>query len=204
MRSLLHSIPLPQPRGIGRVGIRPIHRRDAKVLRQLLLDNRAWLKPWEASHPAGGSEPGSYPLGSAIRAMQRQRRQGRGITFVITFDLEVVGQVSLGEISGGALRSAAIGYWIAEHMAGCGITPQAVALAIDYAFSELQLHRIEICVRPENHASMRMVRKLGLRFEGMRERYIHVGDDWCDHASFAVTVEEVPQGMLARLGAPPG
>jgi ribosomal-protein-alanine N-acetyltransferase len=87
-------------------------------------------------------------------------------------------------------------------VAGRGITPIAVALAIDYAFTQLRLHRIEICIRPENKASLRVVQKLGLRYEGRRERYIHIAGKWCDHESFAVTSDEVPRGMLDRLGAP--
>ncbi|MFC7766134.1 GNAT family N-acetyltransferase [Leucobacter soli] len=80
-----------------------------------------------------------------------------------------------------------------------GITPTAVALAIDVCFGELRLHRVEICIRPENSASLRVVEKLGLRFEGRRARYICIAGEWCDHDSFAITAEEAPRGMLARL-----
>lgn len=99
------------------------------------------------------------------------------------------------------MRSAQLGYWVSRHVAGQGITPVAVALAIDYLFQDLRLHRVEICIRPENAASLRVVAKLGLRYEGERQRYIHIAGDWCDHSCFAVTREEVPLGMLLRLGA---
>ena len=46
---------------------------------------------------------------------------------------------------------------------------------------------------------MRVVRKLGLRYEGLRRRYIHIDGDWRDHFCFAVTSEEVLGGVLARL-----
>lgn len=134
--------------------------------------------------------------------MTQQRKLGASVTFVMLYDGEVVGQLSVSDISGGALQSASIGYWVSQQVAGRGITPTAVALAIDYAFTELNLHRIEICIRPENRASLRVVEKLGLRYEGRRERYIHIAGRWCDHESFAVTVDEVPDGMLARIGAP--
>ena len=137
-----------------------------------------------------------------IRAMRRQRKAGIGVTFVMLYEGQVVGQLSVSDISAGALRSASIGYWVSRHVAGRGVTPTAVALAIDYAFAELRLHRIEICIRPENAASLRVVHKLGMRYEGRRERYIHIDGKWCDHESFAVTGEEVPRGMLERLGAP--
>lgn len=145
--------------------------------------------------------PGTVPLRPVIKAMHRQRKLGSGVSFVVTYDGEVVGQLSVSEISGGAARTASIGYWVSQHVAGRGVTPTAVALAIDYLFSELRLHRVEICIRPENRASLRVVEKLRMRYEGMRERYIHIDGKWCDHECFAVTVEEVPRGMLARLGA---
>lgn len=204
MSPLLHPIETPAPRSAGRVSIRVIRRTDAGRLRRLLTENRDWLDPWEATFPGGGGAvPGSVPFGPVIRAMRAQQRAGAAITFVIVYDEQVVGQLSLSDISGGALRSASIGYWVSQHVAGRGIVPTAVALAIDYAFEGLRLHRIEICIRPENTASLRVVEKLGLRYEGRRDRYIHIAGRWCDHDSFALTVEDVPRGMLDRLGAPP-
>ncbi|CAG7616868.1 [Ribosomal protein S5]-alanine N-acetyltransferase [Leucobacter soli] len=174
--------------------------RDASALQQLLTSNRAWLEPWEATYPGGGgAEPGSVPMRPVIRRMLRQQRAGQSVAFVMTYQDEVVGQLTVSDIGGGALRSASIGYWISQHVAGRGITPTAVALAIDVCFGELRLHRVEICIRPENSASLRVVEKLGLRFEGRRARYICIAGEWCDHDSFAITAEEAPRGMLARL-----
>lgn len=203
MSPLPYPIEIPEPRYVGRIGIRAVHRHDAKVLRRLLTENRQWLEPWEATFPGGGGTvPGSMPMGPVIRSFHRQRKLGYGITFVMFFDGAVVGQLSISDISAGALRSASIGYWVSQHVAGQGVTPTAVALAIDYAFTELHLHRIEVCIRPENTASLRVVEKLGLRYEGRREKYIHIDGAWRDHDCFAVTVEEVSRGMLERIGAP--
>ncbi len=203
MSPLPHPIEIPDPRFSGRIGIRAVRGRDAGALRTLLTDNRSWLQPWEATFPGGGGAvPGTQPMGPVVRAFNRQRKLGNGVTFVMLFDGAVVGQLSLSDISAGALRSASIGYWVSQHVAGHGVTPTAVALAIDYAFTELRLHRVEICIRPENAASLRVVQKLGMRYEGRREKYIHIDGEWRDHESFAVTAEEVPRGMLARIGAP--
>ena len=59
---------------------------------------------------------------------------------------------------------------------------------------------MEICIRPENHASLRVVEKLGFRYEGLRRRFIHIDGDWRDHYAFALVREEVPEGVLAALG----
>lgn len=204
MSPLPFPIDTPSPRASGRIGLRAIHTRDARVLQQLLTDNRAWLEPWEATFPSGGGPvPGTVPMRPMIRALQRQQRDGSAVPFVMTYDGEAVGQLTISDVTGGAMRSASIGYWVSQHVAGRGITPTAVALAVDYAMEVLHLHRIEICIRPENAPSLRVVAKLGMRFEGRRERYIHIAGQWCDHDCFAVTREEIPEGMLARLGAAP-
>jgi ribosomal-protein-alanine N-acetyltransferase len=57
---------------------------------------------------------------------------------------------------------------------------------------------MEICIRPENAPSLRVVQKLGFRYEGLRRRYIHINGDWRDHFCFALVVEEIPQGVLRR------
>jgi len=57
---------------------------------------------------------------------------------------------------------------------------------------------VEIAIRPENGASLRVVAKLGLREEGLRVRYLHIQGRWRDHRTFAVTADEVPDGLLSR------
>lgn len=110
----------------------------------------------------------------------------------------LVGQLTVSSITWGSLRSANIGYWVDETVAGRGITPTAVALAVDHCFRAAGMHRIEVCIRPENAASLRVVHKLGFRSEGVRRAYLHIDGDWRDHEAFALTAEEVPDGLLSR------
>lgn len=142
-----------------------------------------------------------------IRGLLSQARKGTGLPFVMEAEGELVGQLNVSQITYGSLSSASLGYWIVQSHAGRGITPVAVALATDYLFFERGLHRMEICIRPENQASLRIVEKLGFRFEGFRRRYIHIDGRWRDHLCFALTADEVPGGILARYEkglVPPG
>jgi len=86
-------------------------------------------------------------------------------------------------------------------VAGRGRRPTAVARAVDHGFSTAGLHRIEVNVRPENVASRRVVEKLGFRDEGVRPRMLHIDGAWRDHISYALTVEDVPGGLLRRWRA---
>jgi ribosomal-protein-alanine N-acetyltransferase len=143
----------------------------------------------------------SFNTRANIRALLAYARTGAGIAFAIEVEGELVGQLNVSAITHGSLSSAQMGYWVAQRVAGKGVTPTAVALATDYCFARLRVHRMEICIRPENAASLRVVEKLGFRHEGFRERYIHINGAWRDHVCYAVTVEEVPQGVLARWRA---
>ena len=179
----------------GRTTIRPIRLKDAKLLERELAENRGWLRKWEATNPNG---PMSFDVRSSIRSLQQNARAGLGLPFVIEYDGELAGQLNVSSIAYGSLSSAAIGYWVSERFAGKGVTPTAVALASDHCFFSVGLHRIEICIRPENDPSLRVVEKLGFRYEGLRRRYIHINGDWRDHFCFALTVDELPTGVLRR------
>ena len=179
----------------GDISIRPIRLRDARHLERELLDNRPWLRKWEATNPVG---PMSFDVKSSIRSLQSNARAGYGLPFVIEYKGELAGQLNVSSISYGSLSSATIGYWVSERFAGKGLTPTAVALATDYCFFTVGLHRMEICIRPENEPSLRVVEKLGFRYEGLRRRYIHINGDWRDHFCFALTAEEVVSGVLRR------
>jgi [ribosomal protein S5]-alanine N-acetyltransferase len=160
--------------------------------------NNEWLRPWDATSPAGrADQPPTF--GHMVRALTSEARAGRIMPFVVTLRGDLVGQLTVGGITWGSLRSAHIGYWVDQAVAGRGITPTAVALAGDHLFA-IGLHRVEINIRPENTASLRVVRKLGFRDEGLRPRYLHIDGDWRDHLSFALIAQELApgEGLLAR------
>ncbi len=179
----------------GRVSMRGIRPRDAKQLERELMENRAWLRKWEATTPQSFI---SFDTKASIRSLLNATRFGGALPFALELDGEFVGQLNVSGIVMGSLSSAQLGYWVSQRAAGHGVTPTAVALATDYCFRRLNLHRMEICIRPENAASLRVVEKLGFRYEGLRRRYIHINGDWRDHFSFALTAEEVPEGILQR------
>ena len=67
---------------------------------------------------------------------------------------------------------------------------ESVAVLAKFAFEDLRLHRVEICIIPRNSNSLRVVEKLGLRNEGLAERFLEINGEWEDHYRFALTTEE--------------
>ncbi|MGF9662741.1 GNAT family protein [Arthrobacter crystallopoietes] len=186
----------------GDLLLRPIYHRDKREWLQLRQRNAAWLAPWEASNPQpGGQLPG---FGEMVRSLNRQAKLATALPWVIAErrgiarEPVIVGQLTVSSIVWGSAMMATLGYWVDQGSAGRGIAPTAVAMATDHCFRVLGLHRMEINIRPENAASLRVVEKLGFRDEGLRPRYLHINGAWADHRSFALTTEEVPEGLLTR------
>jgi ribosomal-protein-alanine N-acetyltransferase len=182
------------------VTLRPLAGSDHEAWRQARQRNAAWLVPWDATVPPGGeARPTSFK--QLVRRLARQARDGTTFPFALEVDGRFAGQVTVNNIVRGSAQYASIGYWLDQDFAGRGIMPRAVALAIDHCFFTAGLHRIEIAIRPENSNSLRVVEKLGIREIGYAPKYLHIDGDWRDHRIYAVTKEEVPDGMLTRLRA---
>ncbi|MCR6711757.1 MAG: GNAT family N-acetyltransferase [Demequina sp.] len=171
----------------GEVVVRPLRRGDEEAWLRLRSQNRDWLKPWEATTPPDvPQEPVTF--GAFVRQERRAWSRGEAYAGVILLDGELVGRVSIGSIRWGAERGGSIGYWISQSHAGRGITPRAVKLLADYGFAQ-GLHRLEIAIRPENEASLAVIRKLGWREEGLRRSYLYIDGEWRDHRVFARTAD---------------
>jgi ribosomal-protein-alanine N-acetyltransferase len=189
------------------VVLRPYARSDARAWSRCRIANEAWLSVWEPTAPPGSSwaERNSPAAFRAIyRELRRVAADGMAMPFAICLrsaDREqLVGQLTLGNIVRRAFCSAYAGYWVDEAVAGRGVMPTALALAVDHAFLAGQLHRIEVNIRPENKASRRVVEKLGFREESYHPRYLHIDGAWRDHVGYALTTEDVAAegGLLAR------
>lgn len=184
----------------GVLELRELRRRDVRAWREVRSRNLAWLSPWEATVPPNSGEV-LPSFAQMVARFRSEARAGRTLAWAMTLDGRLVGQVTVAGITMGSLRGASIGYWIDSAVAGRGLTPMAVAMAMDHCFGPLRLHRIEIVIRPENAASRRVVQKLGLRHEGSRPGFLHIDGAWRDHEVFALNAEEIPGSMADRLAA---
>jgi ribosomal-protein-alanine N-acetyltransferase len=182
------------------VTVRPLAYSDARAWRESRRRNATWLRPWDATVPPGSdARPSTFR--SLVWRLHKQARAGTTYPFAVEVDGHFAGQITVNNIVRGSAQFASIGYWLDREYAGRGVMPRAVAMVIDHCFVIAKLHRIEIAIRPENSNSLRVVEKLGLREIGYAPRFLHIDGSWRDHRIYAVTVEECPEGMLARLDA---
>ena len=66
-------------------------------------------------------------------------------------------------------------------------------VVVQFAFEQLELHRMEICIVPRNQRSVRVMEKLAIREEGIAQRYLEINGVWEDHIRYGITVEEWQQ-----------
>ena len=180
----------------GRVGLRPC-RCATPGLEGGAGPERGVARAVEATVPPGDTTAPRTFRG-LVRDLRRQAREGRALPFAVTVDDTFAGQLTVTNIVGGSARFAQLGYWVDQRYAGRGVMPTAVAMATDYCLFEMGLHRMEVAIRPENRASLRVVEKLGFTEIGYAPRYLHIDGEWRDHRLFAITVEECPGGLLRR------
>ena len=190
--------PLRVPAGLIR--LRAVRMRDGAQWSRIRLAEREHLEPWEPS------TDGDWMIRHTVAAwpalcsgLRSEARKGRMLPYVIELDGRFCGQLTIGNVTRGALRSAWIGYWVASSATGGGVATAALALGLDHCFGSVMLHRVEATVRPENAASRAVLAKVGFREEGLLRRYLEVDRAWRDHLLVAITVEEVYGSVASTL-----
>ena len=153
----------------------------AEALCAYYIRNREFLRPFEPAREESffTAEYQRNILESEVSA----RKNGTGFRFYIRLldSPEIIGIIGLNNIIRGAFQSCHLGYKLDEAHRGQGIMPMAVNMIVDYAFRELNLHRIEANVMPRNRASLRCLEKCGFENEGLSRFYLNINGVWEDH-----------------------
>lgn len=102
----------------------------------------------------------------------------------------IVGQITLSQIFRKSFRSAYLGYQLFNGFTGKGYMTEAVRLLLRKAFTDLDLHRVEANVQPENKASIAVLKRNGFSKEGFSRRYLKIGGRWRDHERWAIIKED--------------
>jgi [ribosomal protein S5]-alanine N-acetyltransferase len=176
----------------GAVEIRPLQESDAPLLLDLYLRNQDFLRPWEPLHDSAWLTLVGQQ--GALTAVQRAQRQGVMRDFLVLDDGAPAGRVTLSEIVRGSFQNAYLGYFVDQRRNGRGVATAAARLAVHHAFTVERLHRVQASIMPRNAASIRVAEKVGMRREGLAERYLRIAGRWEDHLMFAITVEEWTTG----------
>jgi ribosomal-protein-serine acetyltransferase len=167
----------------SRVVLVPLELGDGNELWDAVEGSRWHLERWlpwvpfnnapEASMRYAEACVSDWDAGRAVRFAIRDR-QSREL-------LGVVGLDSCVHLH----RSCELGYWLRREAGGRGIMTEAARACVDFAFARMAVHRIRCAAATDNSASLRVIARLGFRFEGIARQAELVGARWLDHAIFA-------------------
>ncbi|WP_424533010.1 GNAT family N-acetyltransferase [Sphaerisporangium viridialbum] len=99
----------------------------------------------------------------------------------------IAGTININSIIRGRFQNGSLAYAAFAPSAGQGYMSEGLALVLRYAFEELRLHRLEAQIQPGNHASLKLVRRAGFRYEGLSPDLLFIDGAWRDHERWAIT-----------------
>jgi len=175
-----------------RLVLRPLRPDDFDAWSEVRTRCSSWLKVWEPCRSDGSPDPASdlQAFASRCSARDRERQLGTGFAYAMFISGRFVGEINVSNAQRGPFQSAHVGYWVDEQCAGLGLVPEGLVAVFGDIFDRVALHRLEIAIIPRNTRSIRVVEKLGIRFEGIAERFLEIYGNWEDHARYAITTEE--------------
>jgi ribosomal-protein-alanine N-acetyltransferase len=175
-----------------RIMLRPLTVADFPQWTEVRVRNEHWLTPWEPLRLANLADPtrNRDAFSSRCATRDRERQMGSAYGFGLFVDDLFAGEININNVVRGAFQCGVIGYWIDERHAGNRYVAEGVTAIFRFAFDELHLHRLEICIVPRNTNSRRVMEVLGIREEGIALRYLEINGTWEDHMRYAITTEE--------------
>jgi ribosomal-protein-alanine N-acetyltransferase len=176
------------------VFLRPPQMDEWAAWAELRAESRYFLTPWEPTWPSDALNENAYLR--RVRRLATEWKTDEGYSFHV-FQKErgcLVGGIGLTQVKRGVAQIGTLGYWVGEPFQGRGYITEAVKLISRFAFTQLNLHRVEAACLPENIASRRVLEKAGFVREGYARLYLRIAGDWRDHLTFALLQEDFEAG----------
>ena len=103
----------------------------------------------------------------------------------------LIGRVGLGHLIRSVTQSSFVGYALYNPYWGQGYAHEALKALIDIAFKDHKLHRIAAGIEAENKRSIKLVKKLGFRREGVSKKIVLLRGQWQDLVQYALTTDDL-------------
>ncbi len=162
--------------------IRLLRIEDADTMYDVTIRNRGHLEPWMSWMDRVIDVSDTYGF---LRNAEKEAFDHTAFKSGIWQRGELIGAIDLHDIDWQNAH-ACIGYWLDKGHTGRGIMTQSVRVMTEYAFEALGLHRVEIHVATENHASRRIPERLGFTLEGTLREVQLLRGAYHDHALYAL------------------
>lgn len=166
--------------------LQPDPASAAKVL-EYFVRNKEHLAPWSPPRPAPFFTETYWA--NTLQKNLASLTEGMSARFFIVSGKEetILGACNLSDIIRGAFQACHLGYSVDKDAQGQGIMGEALELIIEYAFGELDLHRIEANYLPSNERSAKLLQRRGFEINGSARDYLFIGGAWRDHVLTSLT-----------------
>lgn len=169
----------------SRIRLRHIEKNDIDSLFEIFSETEV-MRYWSSPPFINRSEAENY-LADINANFQSKTLFQWGISLIT--DDKIIGTATLFQLDS-KNRRAEIGYALNRIFWKKGLVNEALNALLYFAFTELNLHRVEADVDPRNAASIRVLERLGFQREGfLRERWI-VNGEICDTLFYGLLKSE--------------
>jgi len=173
------------------ITIKLVDASDAQALLALHMKNKDFFQAFSTTR----DERFYTYQGQVDRILNTMESQKDGKKYLFLIHSrhtgELIGEVMLYQVVRENLESCGIGYTLDQDQNGKGYMTEAVKLVVNYAFTELKLHRIEAGVMPHNTGSIKVMQKAGFTQEGLARKNVNINGRWEDHLMFAMLEEDM-------------
>lgn len=168
-----------------RMTLRAPQHSDFRAWTGLRRNSEGFLTPWEPTWSKDHLSRKGYSnrvywshrslnAGSAVPVFLERREDG-----------VLLGAITLDNIRRGPAQAGTLGYWVGAPFARAGYMSEAIAALVHYAFTTLDLSRIEAACLPENKPSRGVLEKSSFKYEGVAQSYLQIDGRWRNHVLYA-------------------
>ncbi|AJA46195.1 ribosomal-protein-alanine acetyltransferase [Clostridium pasteurianum DSM 525 = ATCC 6013] len=155
---------------------------DSMDLLHYYIKNKKHLEPYEPKR-----EDSFYSIESQHQVLMENYKQfisGTAACFGVYKDKTFIGKIQISGIIYGIFKSGIVGYSIDKEYQGKGYMKEALGKIIEYAFNEMNLHRLEASTLIDNKRSQFLLKSCGFKEIGINEKYLFIDGQWKDHITF--------------------
>lgn len=164
---------------------------DYSAWASLRMESRDFLTPWEPVWTEDDLTRASFRLRVKRAAREIATDEAYSLFVLDARSEALLGGLTLGLVRRGVAQACTLGYWMGQRHAGKGHMTEAVRGALDFAFSELALHRVEAACLPTNEPSRRLLERVGFTREGEARGYLRINGVWADHLLYGILASEL-------------
>ena len=173
--------------------IRTCNKKDAKLVHDFYVRN---LDDFSMYEPIDKKSAVTMSYFRKLMEVENElildKKLLRYYIFEKTNPFKVIGTVSFRDFELSVhVLTCRTGYKMDVNYRRRGYAKEVLGLLCDEVFNDIEMHRIEATVMPENKASIALLEGLGFEKEGLLKKYVELNGVWRDHYLYALVNENI-------------